>query len=132
LNAPDLNNGPGRAGKAEYLTAIIERWAEEKGKKEISEIFMENGVPAGTFQTAADIVSCPHAAARRMILDIEDPTAGRRKFAGSPIKLSLFKDVDREYSAPPELGADNEEVPKGLLGFDDREIATPKKEEIIG
>jgi len=51
----------------------------QKTNDEATHILLQHGVPVGPSQTARDLVKCPHLAARKMIVDIEDPVGGKKK-----------------------------------------------------
>ena len=75
------------------------------------------GVPCGPINTIADVVKDPHVAARNMIVEVEDPTAGRVKMFGNPIKMSAFDDP-HERAPAPDLDQDRAKILKELKGED--------------
>ncbi|MGW4204877.1 CaiB/BaiF CoA transferase family protein [Streptomyces sp. NPDC004726] len=113
LGHPLLDSVPARA---ENFTTVIrpeaERWTRARTRGEIVSRFAECGLPAGVVQTIPEIYDCPHLAAREMFLDIEDAHAGRRRMIRTPVLLEGY-DLPPPASAP-QLGADNEDVFRGL------------------
>jgi CoA:oxalate CoA-transferase len=75
------------------------------------------GVPCGPINTIEDVVKDPQVAARNMIVEVEDPTAGRVKMFGNPIKMSAFDDP-RERTPAPDLDQDRVKILKELKGED--------------
>jgi crotonobetainyl-CoA:carnitine CoA-transferase CaiB-like acyl-CoA transferase len=74
---PNLKTGIDRAMKAGFLRPIMEEWTSQRSKKEVTESLLAAGTPAGPAQNAKDILDCPHAQARNMIVEIDDPVAGK-------------------------------------------------------
>jgi len=67
------------------------------------------GLPCGPINTVADVVDDPQVAARNMIVEVEDPTAGTVKLFGCPIKLSAFADPHVRATAP-DLDGDRDRI----------------------
>jgi CoA:oxalate CoA-transferase len=81
------------------------------------DLLHEAGVPCGPINTIADVVKDPHVAARNMIVEVEDPTAGRVRMFGSPIKMSAFDD-SHERTPAPDLDQDRAKILKELKDAD--------------
>ena len=58
------------------------------------------GVPSGPINKINEAVEHPQAAARNMIVDVNDPVSGPMKVIGNPIKISVFDDPDTRDAAP--------------------------------
>ncbi len=71
------------------------------------------GLPCGPINATEDVVKDPQVAARNMIVEVDDPRAGRVKLFGCPIKMSAFDDPHVRASAP-ELDGDRERILKEL------------------
>jgi CoA:oxalate CoA-transferase len=67
------------------------------------------GVPAGPINTIGQAVEYPQAAARNMVVDVDDPVTGRMKVVGNPIKISGFEDPTTRPPAP-NLDQDRETI----------------------
>jgi CoA:oxalate CoA-transferase len=63
------------------------------------------------------VVGDPQVAARNMIVEIDDPKAGRFRGFGCPIKMSAFADPHVRPSAP-DLDADRERILEELAPRD--------------
>ena len=61
----------------------------------------------------AQAVAHPQAAARNMLVDVEDPVTGPLKLTGNPMKLSAFADPPTRSPAP-DLDADRAHILKEL------------------
>ena len=72
----------------------------------------------------------PHAAARQMVLDMEQPGAGTIKIFGNCIKTRNSEVGPRSYA--PALGEHNEAVLRDLLGKGEGEIEALKASGALG
>ena len=63
-------------------------------------VLQEAGVPCGSINTVADVMSDPHVASRNMIVTAEDARVGPIRMSGNPIKLSAFEDPARRGRVP--------------------------------
>jgi CoA:oxalate CoA-transferase len=73
------------------------------------------GVPCGPINDVAQALAHPQVAARNMLVEIDDPAAGRIRVAGNPMKLSAFADPPKRPPAP-ELDASRAAI-LGELGL---------------
>jgi crotonobetainyl-CoA:carnitine CoA-transferase CaiB-like acyl-CoA transferase len=74
------------------------------------------GVPSGPVYTAEDVFQDAHIAARNMLVTVDDPVAGPRKYARSPIHLSHAPEIPTQ--AAPRLGQHTLPVLQEVLGYD--------------
>ena len=63
-------------------------------------VLQDAGVPCGSINTVADVMTDPHVASRNMIVTAEDARAGPIRMSGNPIKLSAFEDPARRGRVP--------------------------------
>ncbi|MBT5267592.1 MAG: CoA transferase [Rhodospirillaceae bacterium] len=71
------------------------------------------GVPCGPINDVGQSASHPQAAARNMIVDVDDPITGPMKVVGNPIKISGFEDSSHRTPAP-NLDQNREQILKEL------------------
>jgi len=64
------------------------------------DILDKAGVPSGPLNTVREAVADLQVAARNMIVDVDDPVAGRLRIAGNPIKVSDIADPATRAPAP--------------------------------
>ncbi|MFZ5632180.1 MAG: CaiB/BaiF CoA transferase family protein [Bacillota bacterium] len=129
INNPKTATGPDRAKNKDFLAPIINEWMEARTKEEAVETLIKHGVPAGPVQNAKDLVNCPHLQARKMLLEVDDPVAGKRVYARSPVRMSKMKEVPNLTA--PGLGQHTDTILKDLLKYDEKEIQRLRKENII-
>ena len=58
------------------------------------------GIPASGINDIATVMAHPQVEPRNMVVEVDDPTAGRLKVAGNPIKLSGYDDPTSRATAP--------------------------------
>ena len=63
-------------------------------------VLQEAGVPCGSINTVADVMTDPHVASRNMIVAAEDARAGSIRMSGNPIKMSAFEDPECRGRVP--------------------------------
>ena len=62
----------------------------------------------------------PQIAARKMIVEVDHPIAGKYKMAGSPLNFSNYPGTT--YEPAPMLGQHNHEILKNYLQMTEKEI----------
>src|SRR6185436_8581298 len=78
------------------------------------------GVPCGPINDLAQVFEDPQVLFRRMQVKVSHPAAGEVTLVANPIKFSATPiSHDR---APPTLGEHTEEVLRGVLGLETRQI----------
>ncbi len=120
IDDPRTADGPARGENAGFVRLVVEAWLADKSREEARILLNEHGVPAGPVHTAEDIFNCPQAAARQMLVDIEDPDFGTYTFARSPMMLSSSPGVPTRR--PPRLGEHTRPVLQELLGYSAAEL----------
>jgi formyl-CoA transferase len=126
---PSTMDGTSRAANADFIRSTIENWLADKTRAQAEELLGEQGVPSGPVFTAEDVFEDPHIQARNMLVDIDDPIAGPRKYARSPLHLSSTPEIPTEPA--PGLGEHTDSILKEL-GFTPSEINKFRDEGVIG
>jgi CoA:oxalate CoA-transferase len=128
IGRPDLvgmkgetDSGPARARNMRdgFLKPIVEGWIAAHSTQEVVDTLLAQGLPVGPVQNAQEIFDCPHLAARQMMLEVDDPVAGKVKLVGPPIKMS-GQPAPIAWPAP-RLGEHNVEI-LGELGYSDEQV----------
>lgn len=126
---PRTESGTARASNADFIREIIEDWLADKNRAQAETLLNEQGVPSGPVFTAEDVFNDPHIAARNMLVTVDDPVAGSRKFARSPLHLSSTPEIPTESA--PQLGEHTDEILRNLLGYGENEIEKLRDQGVI-
>ncbi len=127
---PRTESGTARAANADFIRETIEDWLADKTRAQAEALLDEQGVPSGPVFTAEDVFNDPHIAARNMLVTVDDPVAGSRKFARSPLHLSSSPEIPTESA--PQLGEHTDEILKNLLRYGENEIEQMRDQGVIG
>ena len=132
LDDPRYNRLDQRMANADEVDALVESWTMTKGKKEVVEIVRKHGVASGIVATIPEVLSDPQLIHRGMIVDLIHPELGKVQGAVAhdiPVRLSESKGG---FDLPaPYLGAHNEEIYCGLLGYSLEDLRQLEKEGVI-
>ena len=126
---PRTVDGSARAANADFVRPIIEAWLVDKNRDQAVAILGDHGVPSGPVNTAEDVFADPHIALRQMLVTVDDPVAGPRKYARSPVHLSTAPEIP--VAPAPRLGEHTRSVLHDLLGYDGAEIDRLKVAGVI-
>jgi crotonobetainyl-CoA:carnitine CoA-transferase CaiB-like acyl-CoA transferase len=117
---PRTISGTARDANADFIRETIESWLKDKTRAQAVDLLGAQGVPSGPVNTAEDIINDPHIAARNMLVSVDDPVAGTRKYARSPLHLSSTPEIPTEPA--PMLGEHSIELLKDILGYEEDDI----------
>jgi len=126
---PRTADGTARAGHADFVRPIIEDWLAGKTRAEAVALLGEHGVPSGPVYTAEDVFRDPHIAARHMLVTVDDPVAGPRTYARSPIHLSSAPEIPTQTA--PRLGEHTRPVLQGLLGYGSDDVDRLRDQGVV-
>ena len=126
---PRSVDGTARASNADFLRPIIEDWLAGKTRAHAVAVLGEYGVPSGPVYTAEDVFDDPHIAARQMLVTVDDPVAGPRKYARTPLHLSSAPEIP--VVPAPRLGEHTQPILQDLLGYDASEIEQLQAQGVI-
>lgn len=130
LAEPEWDDAHRREANLEdVIRPAIEGWAATHDKLSAARTLAERGIPAGPVQDIDDLFSCPHVAAHGMLVDVDDPVAGRRRVAGNPVRLSDLPPL--QAVAPPQVGQDTDALLSDLLGLSREAVARLHQESVV-
>ena len=109
------------------LNKILEPILAKKTTAEWCEILDKAGVPGGPIRTTVEIFTDPVIQERGDIIELVHSKAGKLKILTNPIRMT---DTSVEYSPAPVLGANSEEILKGL-GYDAGEVSALRGKGVL-
>src|SRR5262249_868767 len=124
-----------RAGWAPALESelrpAIEAWTSQRTKMQAAEELTAAGIVAGPSNSAPDIISDPHVAARNMPVAMArtDGAGGDILLPGNPVKMSNV--AEGPETRVPWLGEHTAEVLRSELGLDDAQLADLRGSGVI-
>ncbi len=89
-----------RNRNVDALKAEIEAVLKTRPVRHWMDVMDAAGIPAGPINDIAQAVDHRQAAARNMVVELDDPVAGRMKFIGNPLKISGYPDPSTRPPAP--------------------------------
>lgn len=111
------------------LSVLIEQWTRERDCYEVTERLQRAGVPCGVVQTGADLVADPHLRERGFLVEVENQRLGRVVLPGFPLRFANCT-INPKWEFP-ELGRDNDEVLREVLGYSEERIAGLVNEGVL-
>ncbi|MEO4052722.1 CoA transferase [Solibacillus sp. CAU 1738] len=113
----------------ELTNGIVAEWVKTKDREELQAYLDSYGVPISPIYSIEDIFQDEHYKARENIVEIEHPRLGNIKMPGIVPKFSETPGSIRNIG--PELGEDNEEILKSVIGLSEEEISHLRELNII-
>jgi len=122
----------GRWQNQDELDGLIEEWTRKHHHYEAMHILQQAGVPAGAVLNSKGVLLDPHLLERRFFPVIEHhPDVGKR-----PQPMQMPAKFSESWGGPlkpaPRVGEHNEFILGELLGMSKKEMASLKKEQVIG
>ncbi len=108
---------------------VFKKWAEGQTAADAINILAANAVPCAPVNHIPDMLEDPQVKARNSVVQLDHKLAGKFVVPQHPVKYSV---TPPQIKAPaPLLGEHNDEVLKGLLGYDDAKLAELRAAGII-
>jgi crotonobetainyl-CoA:carnitine CoA-transferase CaiB-like acyl-CoA transferase len=109
--------------------AILRGWISERTVAEVVDEMAKGKVPCAPIMTSKDMAEDPQYRARQMHVEWEDLQAGKVKGIGIAPRFSLTP--GKIFRGSAAVGHDNQRVFGDLLGMDDAELASLRREKVI-
>ena len=118
-----------RARHGDEINGEVAAWVARSPAADVEAACIAHDVPVATAYSAREIATDPHFAARRDIVEVEDPVAGTlRQQAPYPRLVGEDRPVP---AGAPRLGANNEEVWCTLAGLSEAELAELRDKGVV-
>jgi crotonobetainyl-CoA:carnitine CoA-transferase CaiB-like acyl-CoA transferase len=125
---PRMANNAGRVQHERELDAAIAAWTGTLSSAAVLEILEKAEVPAGAIYNVVDMMNDEHFRARGLFEQVE--VKGRSM--AIPAMVPFLSDTPGRTDWPgPEIGAHNEEIFGGLLGYSAAEMTRLREEGVI-
>ncbi|MGH7845942.1 MAG: CaiB/BaiF CoA transferase family protein [Candidatus Binatia bacterium] len=126
---PRFAKNSDRVENREALIAILCEIFLRRRTDEWIGVLNDASVPCGPVQSIDQVFSAPQVIQRKMLVEVEHPTAGAVRMAGIPVKFSTTPASIR--LPPPLLGQHTEEVLSSWLKMAKEEIAELKGKGVV-
>ncbi|WP_442579784.1 CoA transferase [Mesorhizobium sp. ASY16-5R] len=117
-----------RFNHSEEINAFITEWSLQRDKYECMRILGEAGVPASAVFDTMELYDDPILRKQGTFVTLPHADRGEFTMPGCPVRMSGSPQTP---AAAPLLGADNDEVYGGLLGYSREELAALKADRAI-
>lgn len=135
MRMPELANEPrfrtvrDRVAHRGEIDEVVSTFTTSHDMKELMEILDRYEIPASPINSIVEIFADAQYKARESIVTVEDERYGTLRMPGIVPRLSKSPGVIRH--AGRGLGADTDDVYRGLLGMSDEELATLRRNKVI-
>ena len=114
-------NAVSRRANAADADAAISAWTSKRPPVEAERALQWHGIPAYAVQNSADCLADPQLQHRGHFIPLDHPVHGRTVIEAAKGAMSATPAAYRQ--AAPAWGRDNDQVLRGILGYDDEKIA---------
>jgi len=128
IDDPKFANHKCNKQNEDEIDAQINEWVKDKTRQEIEEIMAENKITFAQVLDIKEVMEHPQTKAREMVVEVDDPSFGKIKMQGVPVKMSLTPgSVD---ASAPGLGQHSEEIFAGI-GLSEKDIRELKENKVV-
>ena len=129
LNTAENKVQPGRLKNRELIMQTLAELIKTKSNAYWCDLLQNNGIPCAPVNTFSDVLRDPQILARNMVVEVSHPNGKKVQQVGNPIKLSECDHDD--FTPPPLLGQQTDEIMKSLLNYSDANISALKESGAI-
>ncbi len=123
-----FNNNDNRMQNLNELVEVIQTELQKKTSAEWIKIFDKAGLPCGPINSITEMHKDTHTLFRKMIIEVENKTAGKSKAIGMPIKFSETN--DKQSIGAPVFGEHTDIILKDF-GYTSQQIEEFKSKGIV-
>ena len=116
-----------RMANRDALDHVLSEAFGTKDRGEWVELCEKWSVPGGPVNNIAEALADPQVLLRDMVVEMNHPVAGSYKTVGNPIKSG----EPDQFSPPPTLGQDTEDVLGELLGYKSSQIQILRDAQVV-
>lgn len=128
IKDPKFDSDPHRSENDVELKAILERFLKNHTVSKAREMMESRSIPCGPLCTVDDACKNPSILKRDMLVEIDQPGAGKLTITGNPVKLSKTPPDPRH--AAPLLGQDTRAV-LAEFGYSKEQIDAWEAEKVF-
>ena len=131
IDDPELQSDYQRYKHRHRIDPLVEDWAAGHTVDEALEKLEKARIPCSPVRNLDEVVDDPHVRSENMIeyVDMEEP--GLSKLPISGIQAKLSKTPGRVKTRAPKVGEHNDEIYRGLLGYDKVLLDELKEKAVI-
>jgi L-carnitine CoA-transferase len=130
FHQPEYDDRDYRLAHREPVDRAIAEFCRSRTREVLEQLGEEHDVAINRVLDVADIARDAHYRSRGMLVEWDDPVAGRVKGAGVAPKFS--RTPGGVWRGAPWLGQDNDRVLMGLLGYGREEVARLRQAGVVG
>ena len=128
IDDPNLQDPSARYEARELVDGAITEWTMRHSKDEVMQTIAGAGVPCGAVFNTLELLHDPDLHARGIMTKIDHPQRGEVNVTGWPLKMS---DSHVPVQSSPLLGADNEAIYGGWLGYSTDDVKDMRERKVI-
>lgn len=113
---PDYVTSVLRVQNAAVLDQIVAAWTAELSSEDVVAALAPAHIPCAPILDTLEVLGSDQVAARNMVVEVDDPVAGPRRFIGNPIKMSGVDDT--QTGLAPDFAQHTAEILTELLQLD--------------
>lgn len=129
IDDPRFRTNPLRVENRAECVGLLTEVLKTRTRDEWIPLLNAAGVPCAPISSMDEVFSDPQVLHRKMLVEVDHPTAGRIKLAGIPVKYSDTEATIKSH--PPLLGEHTEEILSEVLGFDKDKIEDLRSREVL-
>jgi crotonobetainyl-CoA:carnitine CoA-transferase CaiB-like acyl-CoA transferase len=129
LTDPRFVDNPARVKHREEINGIMADWIRQRTRDELAEVFDPAGIPYAPVFDMRDVFVNEQFLAREMLVKVLDSELGDAIVQNAVPKFSDTPGAVRHLG--PKLGEHNDEIYRGLLGYDEAKLAALKAADVI-